>query len=286
MRGWPPVIPRPFPNRPYPHPVKHPRYPWVIKPKQTRRVTICIAAHAIDAEREACIVVCCDWMISDGVSIGTETMMKTNTSFAPGYIALESGPVEHSRDLQEFYRNRIGQRLLDRIQIKEELSKGFSIFAKRLKRRNGDLSANELLVCGFPGSRPIIAHIGPYGVSEVLSFCAIGSGHQFADSLLRWRQAIQPVDTNFNVHDVLYRVFEAKRFSEVADGVGKLTSIGIMHSDKAGGWGIDWLSPRWKQFLEAQVRKYGPQQLPEKREYFGNAPNMSRNPGGHSGSDS
>lgn len=229
------------------------------------------------------LVLCCDWMVSDGQS-SYEGVDKFNQFLAPGFIALSSGVLEEARDLQSLIQKRIGQRILDANGIKIELHKGMKAFNAILKRRGKAGCASELLVCGFPESRPLVIHVSAHGVSEVLDFRAIGTGYPFAESLFRWRMTTQPLNPFENLHDVVYRVYEGKRLAETADGVGKMTTLAIMShgAEPEDLFRLRFANFAWLEFLGSAFDRYGPQYLPHQRDDLRYAPEPVSNSGSHS----
>jgi len=93
----------------------------------------------------------------------------------------------------------------------------------------------ELLIAGFINGHPLIVVIsgGPKGklaIRMVDNYCAIGSGALIATVILNCR--------NYSNQDeleiALYLVYEAKRLSEKADGVGPITGLVWLTADEAG----------------------------------------------------
>jgi hypothetical protein len=211
-------------------------------------------------------VLCCDWMVSDGVS-NSESENKLDQYFSPGFVSLASGPLEEYKDLQGLYRFRFGDKHVDPRTMKEALYLGVREFKEILaKRGKSQEFISEILVCGFSvDKKPLILHVSTHGVTEIPGFAAIGSGGNFAEAALRWRQHTQPVNWFANLHDVVYRVYEGKRLAECADGVGELTTLAIMSPGSFAEelFTLKFAGFSWLDFLSERFKQYGPQSLPE-----------------------
>ena len=81
---------------------------------------------------------------------------------------------------------------------------------------------NELLITGFSSAgEPLIAKVDDSGVSMVEDFQAIGSGSYLATSILWERE----YSSSCSESAAYYLVYEAKRFSERAEGINKTTTM-------------------------------------------------------------
>jgi hypothetical protein len=246
-------------------------------------MTVCIAARAYE-DAKPVAVLCCDWMTSDGES-SSEAEDKLDEWFTPDLVVLSSGNLEHSRELRRACKSHLGEKRLPSTEIKARLHSGLQGFLLGLQNRGVDSSDAELLICGFPqAGRMLVEHIAQNGVSEVLDFRAIGSGYPFAESMLRWRQSQQPIRSLGNLGEALYRVYEAKRFAEAADGVGRKTTLGVLREDQSRIFHFEFqsLQPGQLEFLRLQFERWGPQRLPEEANQFLNLPNVIGDSGSHS----
>src|ERR1035441_4722813 len=93
------------PNRPIPTPVKHRRYPWEVKPKEKKRMSICIAAK--NPARVPCreVVVCCDTKVSTE-SLSAETGKGKLHLLGPRWCVLTAG-VNPSTDRSEEHTSEL-----------------------------------------------------------------------------------------------------------------------------------------------------------------------------------
>jgi hypothetical protein len=231
-------------------------------------MTVCIAAHAIDAGTEA-LVLCTDLMVGDDVST-SESVFKCDIDFGEGLCAMISGTVEDARDLVGLFKKRLGFRALAMRDLQEELRVGMQEFKSDL-RRIGRKSQHDvqLLVCGFVEGRAVIIYIDNGEKAKGVSpYATIGSGGWCAETMLRWRYAKEPLDPFSNLSDVIYRVYEAKRFGELSPHVGTLTEMMIVAPSPLGHLQIDFLPPQHIDFLAHEFERYGPHRLPQNRQQF------------------
>ena len=255
-------------------PVKHRRYP--------RAMTVCIAAKANWAMNEH-IVLCSDWQVGDDSSMW-EAPVKFEQHFGLSLTSLLAGSLEDASDLTRLYQERLGSRSMKLLELKEELHAGMNAFKKSLKRRGRDNSDVQLLIAGYVEGSATILYVDRNTVMEPAPYCAIGAGGPNAEAMLKWRLAHEPRDPFFDLSNVVYYVYEAKRFAEVSPHVGKrITEMIILQQSAEGHLKMDFLAPPTLDYLGEQYKQYGPQRLPEKRENLRNVPGMISDPSGHRG---
>jgi hypothetical protein len=205
--------------------------------------------------------------------------------FAPGLVRMFSGPLDAARDLSRLCAAQINEKFLEVDELKLALFAGYKDYVKILKKQQRSWPDAELLVCGFRRSGPLILHIANGGVYEVVhpKVGVIGIGAFYADPLIRWRMLNEPLDPFSNLHDVVYRVYEAKRFAETSKDVGRVTSIEVMRpGEDAESYFEQHMVPHeWQNFLEEQYQKFGPQKLPEQRDHFVDLPKVIGDASGH-----
>jgi hypothetical protein len=259
-----PLIRKPF-ARPLP-----PR----IKVSYPKAMTIGIMAHALELLHPR-IAACCDWLVSDECS-SSETTCKLDDSTIPGVICLVSGGLETSNTLKGFCAKGIaGFNYQDREDLKARIHESIEGCIESLAKRKRNLDGVEFLLGSFLSDGPVILRIGGYGVQEIIKpeIGVIGIGAFYADPFLRWRTLAQPVDHMSNLDDILYRVLEAKRFSETSKDVGRMTTLAVFQEgDSPGGFRCDVVPKAYRDFLDEQIKRYGPQLLPKDREHFGDIP--------------
>lgn len=82
----------------------------------------------------------------------------------------------------------------------------------------------------------------------------MGTGYQMADTMLRWRNV-----TQFStIPEVLYALYEAKKFGERSPQVGKLTAMVILQPNPDSSIRSRMVSKRGMDDLEDQFTMYGP----------------------------
>jgi hypothetical protein len=247
-------------------------------------MTVCIAAHALWKGQER-LVLGCDWQVGDDYSTW-ESPDKFELSLGEHLCALCSGQLEDCQDLMTIYKRRLGSRELNLPDLKEEMVVGMKEFKSDLSRtgRRSKTDA-QLLVTGFVEGVATILFIEEKSVSRV-PFGVIGTGAGPADAILRWRMAKESFDPFSSLHDVVYCVYEAKRFGELSPHVGKrITEIIVVGPSGTGHLNISITGPDHIEFLAGEFGKYGPQPLPKDRGQFPNFPDVVADTGSHSGSD-
>lgn len=163
-----------------------------------------------------------------------------------------------------------------------------------------------VLMSGFVGGKPVIVRADSESLCVVNSFAAIGTGEFLATTLLNERQYTSGV----SLAEALYLVYEAKRFSEKAEGVNRRTNMYVQFSHPRENTAD---SPRWAHIqivsetgldeLGKMFRQYGLQRtddldkvkLPDffwedlsqqPKQEFVDRPDVIGDPSSHSGSDS
>jgi hypothetical protein len=118
----------------------------------------------------------------------------------------------------------------------------------------------EVLLCGFVQATPMIFYIriekGKSTVTPIGTFGAIGAGGSIASVFMGQRDC-GPYDS---LGKTLYAVYEAKRASEKASGVGPDTSIGFISpvpSPHLHDCPIGVVRPKGIQYLERCYKRYG-----------------------------
>ena len=216
-----PAVPRPpSPPRPIPPPFKHPRY--------AKRVSIGLAAiwESKDGPR---IVLCADTRIdygyvgvSDGnVKIGRHGYGWASILASDDWVAA----LALRNHMVTAWRCDVPPASIAVIQTVVEST------AKSLMRSELFSDAEtEMLLCGFvPPTVPYIIYLHAKArkliLRQIRTYSAIGSGCSIASVFLGQRDC-GPHDA---VDRTLYCVYEAKKYSERALGVGQRTHIGVLN---------------------------------------------------------
>jgi 20S proteasome alpha/beta subunit len=199
-------------------------------------VTVCIAAIC-QKDGKPIIILCSDTRLSSGTWGSTDRTLKLHV-IKDGWLAQAANrpdsAAELIRRLREWCKSDSSTESIH--SLVSSIKAAVSEFEQHspLYERN----CCELLITGFIGEEPIIVPVvfnekGKLAVAVSSTFSAIGSGANIATVLLNCR--------NYAAHEgyekATYMVYEAKRFSEKAEGVGPKTHL-------------VWFSPG-KEFYEA-----------------------------------
>ena len=226
-------------------------------------MSVCIAAVAEGGTSDPKLVLCADTRIEIGDFVGADTGFKI-AAIGSKWMALMAGSLACAREAVDAYRaspppttseNNALDRLkssnaeLKRRKTEEHirLKWGMSYDDFLLKGRQSipedlyhatwrEIEALgfgcELIVAGFTAHHEacIFSCDNANGVNVCEHFAAIGSGAWIAQAALYQRgcERRMPVD------EVLYYVYEAKRLSEIAPGVGKLSHLGVTGDSEKG----------------------------------------------------
>lgn len=249
-------------------------------------MTVCIAAVCKDGEDEK-IVLCTDKKLSSGLG-STETGQKSRR-IQKYWRLLTAGDEPDIEALEKLYRqrfkpteNRTAEKIDESIkwplrQRKKDLSDEYTYsrfnisyddFLLRGKaqlpeedfrdaiRKIASININaNLIIAGFIDESPEIYYTDEYGsVKAAHDFAVVGEGQYIAHSVLARREQ----STNSTLHETLYNVYEAKRYSEAVGSVGEETLLAVLSSD-----GTRLLSSTMlDEQLDKLYVKYGPQKLP------------------------
>jgi hypothetical protein len=269
-------IRKPWPS---PLPVKHRRYPeW------DTDMTVCIAAASILNE-DPLLVLCADMMGSTDFS-SAETTWKYRP-VGKGFHALLSGPTSNAREMvsachQELLKNppvtmaeaikalrtAVGEykNILAEAHIQSRLGVSYEEFRKNdgsqwpedlyrdlLLEIKNSYSNVELIVAGFLNSKPVIYKISGDSVWSCDDFAVIGAGTPVAEASLFHREQSFFRGKNHS----LYFVYEAKKLSERAPGVGKKTRLYVVRPDNS----FEETLPEGFQILESHFSKFAPRPI-------------------------
>lgn len=244
-------------------------------------MTLCIAAATRTGDGKPCIVLCADHMVGTWAAqaeIGFKYSWARNN-----WPALIAGDVSRTAELIAVCQSVLGAQELQESNVFDVMkSVGHAFKAKladdlvRAKlsvsyeylRQNRSKfpaatvyeiyteisridSEAELIVAGFIKGHSYIFVFGrDCTVSLREHFAAIGTGAFVAEPSLFQRKQ----NAFVSLGNTLYNVYEAKRLGEIAEGVGKRTTLSmIMPSQKPGGaLTSDLVLQKGKEFLEAK----------------------------------
>ena len=225
-------------------------------------MTLCIAAHA-HAVGPPRIVLCSDKAVGDEYGI-SEVAFKCDLEFGHGLAALWAGTTDQIEDVVPILRRSIDGRptLAD---YKEKLWEGMNESRAALKRRGVENTDVEVAVAGFIENKPRIVYVTQHGVVAEPFYRAIGSGWQFADSMLRWRHMTNQCFLN----DALYFIYEAKRFGETSPFVGERTTMFVIEPREDSSFIVHTVGRKGVAFLESRFCQFGPQDYPFDNQFPG-----------------
>jgi hypothetical protein len=227
-------------------PLKHPRYP--------SKVSVCIAAICQESYIQK-IILCSDTRASSGDFGSTDSTNKIH-DIIPGWTAQAARRPDSAAELIE----RVREWFIGSSGLKSIHSVVSLIDAAIREFESSPLyekNCCELLVTGFIKDKPLIVAVaanekGKLTVRVVDHFFAIGSGALIATVILNCRG----YNNMESLDSALYMVYEAKRLSEKADGVGPYTRLIVTGPDAR--WpnkGI--ISDRGREHLESIFTKIG-----------------------------
>ncbi len=200
-----------------------PHLPPRIKVSYPRAMSTCIAAICKE-DGEPRIVLCSDTRMSSGEFGSTDLAPKMDVIGRGWIVHFANRPdaaAELIKRIKEWFRSTLS---LDTVHAAlVAISNAVNEF------RNSPLCEPrccQLIVTGFVGREPVIAsiednHKGKWSVSLAGSFHAIGAGSNIATVRMNCEDYNQSED----IKTAIYLSYEAKRFSQKADGVGPFTSI-------------------------------------------------------------
>jgi 20S proteasome alpha/beta subunit len=251
-------------------------------------MTVCIAGICLDGNSPR-FVICSDQRI-ETEEAGGEVCLKLDHA-GDGWIATFSGSPARARDLVAVFRKAI----MDRTDTMDsaDLVREFSECAHRQKRtlvenyvqsqvaisydyllekgrsrfperhfdelmsgvRAIDLGC-EVILSGFVGKDPRLFTITREGsVYREESFAATGSGGTVAGASLYRRR----YRGHLPIAEAAYYIYEAKKLSEVASGVGQNTDMLVLKkSEKPGFTKWNTVSGFYIAHLESEYKEFGP----------------------------
>ena len=195
-------------------------------------MTVCIAAQCLLLDGARGFVLCADTETSGaGIDNAVDKLYRLGWN----YMALLSGPWGIVVSLAARIRAEIEKReptddddLLGRLQIVA------SDFAKSPALYPKGSQPCDVVITGFMASEPVMVLVSIYGAKatscRMFERVEIGSGYPIARAMLSQRRYTSLA----SLEKALYLVYEAKRLSEWADGVGQMTQI-MIHAPMSPG---------------------------------------------------
>jgi len=243
-------------------------------------MTVCIAALCYENNKSG-IVVCSDHRF-ESYFAGGETGWKLSV-IIPGWTAMLSGDTGKAHELIATYREYLSREdafALTEHNVTAELKRPVELFKTRLIEdfirlqigmsyeeflRNSSTLGNvfvemmyqirtitlgcSIILAGFIAAKPYIFCVSEDGsVNRHNPFASIGSGGIIASAMLYKRNYME----RCRVPTALYCVYEAKKMSESAPGVGKTTNLCVLFQPSR-----DDASIRFVDNYEWLDQKYG-----------------------------
>lgn len=193
------------------------------KVRYAKAMTVCIAG-ACREHNEPRIVMCADSRLSYGDLTSTDTFPKFDV-IGRGWTVLMANRPDSAKELIE----RIKEWFRTTVRLDTTHAVLSAVKAAVNEFRHSPLYSKyccELIVSGFVSSVPVLITVqadekGHLSVAQQTSFAAIGSGASIASVILSCREYQYPI----SIQNATYLVYEAKRWSEKASGVGPLTML-------------------------------------------------------------
>lgn len=226
-------------------------------------VTSCIAAQCKFGPQKA-IVLCADRRIDYGTYHAAHEKGWKVMLAGAGWMALMSGPTSRCHALLSLYWSYLNNHPpLTEASVWSELQAPLNEYKSRL-RTGGFPSGKsiELILTGFIEGSPYMFKVAATDSpdDEIFhchqGYACIGSGYFLAQYSLmnRLYQSMMDID------EVLYYVYEAKRWSELETGVNKNTTIFIQRAgEKPAEVILNPLQPDGIKHLRRLYRRFGPQ---------------------------
>lgn len=287
----------------HPRPLKHMSYPW------EKLMTVGIAGICFDGPKSR-IILCTDKRL-ENADAGGDVGFKFGHA-GDGWLALIAGNISTARDFINTYRFAMGgktkglndaqidakiracarsqRRRMINSHVYSRLGVTYSYFLKHgaqafpedvFRQVAYDIQnpqtfehlACELILAGFNNDgHPYLYKVHSDGTASIAeAFACVGTGATIASAALFQRKYVAQVDSK----QALYYMYEAKRLSEVAPGVGHETKMWItrhfpLPDTGTGSQNLE-LSPANISMLEKHYLKCGLQpyfQVPEMGEFF------------------
>jgi 20S proteasome alpha/beta subunit len=230
------------------------RYPWWRPVPQN--MTLCIAALADGYQDDPKIVLCSDMLLGNEYQ-SIETEAKSDVGFSDTLAALYAGTYEDSTNLKRVLLRTVRAKELTLDNYIGVLSDGWNEFDAIPRALPNSKSDAQCIVAGFIEGEPRIIRIEKEGV-DTLPFCvAIGIGGYHADTVLSWRQITQ----YSSLEQVLYCLYEAKRFGRLCKDVGSGTIMEILRLDKQGEMQVDLVMHQGLNEMGRWFERFGPKDL-------------------------
>ncbi|MEP7366370.1 MAG: hypothetical protein ABI972_24185 [Acidobacteriota bacterium] len=219
-------------------------------------MTTTIAAVSVGRDGNAVFVLCADGKLSQG-ALGSHNRATKLFHLGYNWMALMAGYWNTARGLCEALMVSMaasGRPPSDKGELKDVIETAGNRFAASSLWKEDEPC--RLIITGFIEGSPVMLKVDLeekhyITIDPEYDFCAAGSGEEAAKLLLNHRGA-DPLKTS--LEEACYAIYEAKKFSEMAEGVGPVTHIYIHANRGDGKLCYNELSEKALEHLE-EVRK-------------------------------
>jgi hypothetical protein len=190
-------------------------------------MTLCMAALADGHQDNPKIVICSDMLLGDEYQ-STESEMKSDVGFSDTLAALYSGPWEDTMNLKRILLRAVRSKELTLDNYRGVLGDGWKEFDAIPRGFHDPETDAQCIVAGFIEGEPRIIRVQKDGVDTFPFYTVAGIGGYHADTILCWRHLTQ----YSSLEQVLYCLYEAKRFAGLCKDVGPGTIMQILSLDE------------------------------------------------------
>ena len=198
----------------------------VLRPGYPKAMTLCIAAHCKFESQDA-IVLCSDRRIDYGVGLGAHEKGWKFSFAGPGWSALMSGTPSRCEALLSLYRKHLQNLTLDETNAWQEMQVPLTEYKQVLKSKSFPSGRPvELLINGFLQGSACTFRVCATEEPEDEAFAVDGFGCAGSGATLaHYSMLFRGFSNTMGLHEALYYVFEAKKWSEMETGVNKETIL-------------------------------------------------------------
>jgi 20S proteasome alpha/beta subunit len=219
-------------------------------------MSICIAAAAYDKGTHK-FVLCSDQLLGDEYN-KIETEFKSDVGFSDTLASLYSGNWDEARVLKRLLMKHANSQPLTLDNYQPLLFAGRTEFHKWLKQMRKKDSDAQCIIAGFVEREPVLIRTDASGVDSFPYFVTTGIGAFHAETILDWRKMNRFV----NLERALYCAYEAKKFAQLCQDVGRETLIEVISLTEDGKLRVELVRYSTINLLDKWFALYGPQQKP------------------------
>jgi hypothetical protein len=219
-------------------------------------MTLCMAALADGHQDEPKIVLCSDMLLGDEYQ-SIETEVKSDVGFSDTLAALYSGPWEDCTNLKRVLLRTVRSKKLTLDNYRGVLREGWKEFDAIPRGDQKTETDVQCIVAGFIEGEPRIIRVQRDGVDTFPYHTVVGIGGYHADTILCWREITQ----YSSLEQVLYFLYEAKRFARLCKDVGPGTIMEILRLDEHGELQVDLVMGTGLQVMGDWFERFGPKEV-------------------------